>query len=90
MKPRELLNVIVAGFGLYCLWRAFGCAVAITLMNTGVYPDDTYSKGYYMVWFVIGLVLGILLLRFGARFLSWLIPKNWPNSDESKPEHPKE
>ena len=86
MKPREVLNIVVAGFGLYSLWKAFGCAVAIIMVNTGMYSDATFSKSYYMAWFVIGLVLGIVLLRYGAKLLSWVLPDNWPDSNKSKTE----
>ena len=88
MKPKEILNVVVAGFGLYSLWNAFSCAVTIVTMNLGLYSSESLSKGYYMAWFVIGLVLGIVLLRYGAKLLSWILPDNWPDSDKSKPEQP--
>lgn len=90
MKPKDVLNIVVAGFGLYSLWKAFACAVAIALMNLGI---DTYTeatKGFYLAWFVIGLVLGIVLLRYGARLLSWMLPDNWPDSEESKRVQPEE
>ena len=86
MRPKDILNVVVAGFGLYSLWKAFACAVGVALINLGIYTDAPSSKGYYLAWFVIGLVLGIVLLRYGAILLSWILPDNWPDSDKSKPE----
>jgi hypothetical protein len=88
MKPKDILNVVVAGFGLYSLWKGFACAVTVALINLGICPEAESSKGYYLAWFVIGLVLGIVLLRYGAQFLSWILPAHWPASDTSKPEQP--
>ena len=90
MKPKGMLNVVVAGFGLFSLWKAFACAVGVALINLGIYTDAPSSKGYYLAWFVIGLVLGIVLLRYGARLLSWMLPDNWPDSEESKRVQPEE
>ena len=88
MKPNDVLNIIVAGFGLYSLWKGFACAVAVALINLGLYSEAASSKGYYLAWFVIGLALGIVLLRYGAKLLSWILPDNWPYGDKSKPEQP--
>ena len=88
MKPRDILNVVVAGFGLYSLWKSLACAVTVALINLGVYAEAASSKSYYLAWFVIGLVLGVVLLRYGARLLSWILPDNWPDNDKSKPEQP--
>lgn len=88
MKPKEMLNVIVAGFGLYSLWKGLACAVTVALVNLGFYAETTSSRGYYLAWSVIGLVLGIVLLRYGANVLAWILPENWPDSGKSKPEQP--
>ena len=88
MKPKEMLNVVVAGFGLYSLWKSLACAVTVALINLGVYAEAASSKSYYLAWFVIGLVLGVVLLRYGTTLLSWILPDNWPNGDKSKSEQP--
>ncbi len=86
MKPKDILNVVVAGFGLYSLWKAFACAVAVALINLGLYAEAESSKGYYLAWFVIGLALGIVLLRYGAKLLAWILPDHWPENEKPKPE----
>ena len=88
MRPKDILNVVVAGFGLYSLWKAFACAVGVALINLGIYTDAPSSKGYYLAWFVIGLVPGIVLLRHGYILLSWILPENWPDNGKSNPEQP--
>ena len=66
MKPKEILNVVVAGFGLYSLWKSLACAVTVALINLGVYAEAASSKSYYLAWFVIGLVLlAVALLSEG-------------------------
>lgn len=38
MEPKELLNVIVAGFGIYSLWQATRCGAKVILVKKKAIP----------------------------------------------------
>lgn len=88
MKPKELLNVIVAGFGIYSLWQATRCGAEVILVKKGLFPNES-STGF-IVWMFIDLIIGLILIRYGSTLTTWMLPKNWPSSRESEPEQPKE
>jgi hypothetical protein len=53
------------------------------MINLGVCADAESSKGHYLTWFVVGLALGIVLLRYGARLLAWILPDTCPATRQS-------
>ena len=78
MKPRETLNVAVAVFGFYSIYKALDSALGA--VGACFLPYATPSANYYYPIFAVAqLSLGSVLLRYGPRIVSWVFPPDWPN-----------